>query len=68
MSIANPLPGPFASIGMPSMDVVEAPDQDPILSSGPARFDLEVGPDTHYIDPSFRDELKKIVNFDQIFL
>jgi len=50
------------------MDVVEAPDQDPILSSGPARFDLEVGPDTHYIDPSFRDELKKIVNFDQIFL
>jgi len=55
--VANPLPGPFASIGMPSTDVVVEPNQDPTLSEGPARSDPEDGPVTHYIDPFFRDEL-----------
>ena len=43
------------------------PDQDLILSEGPARSDPEDGPSTHYIDPSFRDELQKIVNFEVKF-
>jgi len=49
------------------MDVVEEPDQDPVLSEGPARSDPEDSPDTHYIDPSFQDELRKIINFEVKF-
>ena len=67
VSIANPLPGPFASIGMPPTDIVEEPNQDPTLSGGLARSFPEDGPDTHYIDPSFHDELGKIVNFEVKF-
>ena len=50
VSIANPLLGPFTSISMPPMDIVEERDQDPVLSSNPARSDSEDGPDTHYIN------------------
>jgi len=67
VSIANPLLGPFASVGMPPIDTVEEPDQDPLLSSSLASFDLEDGPCTHYIDPSFYDKLKRIVYFKVIF-
>ena len=67
VSVVNPLPGPFTSVGMPSTDVVVEYDQDPTLSEGPARSDPEDGPGTHYIDPSFRDELQKIVNFEVNF-
>jgi len=67
VSVANPLPGAFASIGMPSTNVVVEPDQDPTLFEGPARFDPEDGPGTHYIDPSFHDELQKLVNFEVKF-
>jgi len=67
VSITNPLPGPSASVGMPSMDVGEELNQDPVLSSGPARTNPEDGPSTHCIDPSFRDELKRIVNFEVKF-
>jgi len=49
------------------MDIVEEPDQDPVLFSGPARSDSKDGPGTHYIDLSFRDELKKIINFEVKF-
>jgi len=45
-------------------DIVEEPDQDPVLSNSPTRCDLEDGPDTHYIEPSFCNELKKIVDFE----
>ena len=64
VSVANPLPGPFASVGMSPTDVVEEPDQDPAPSDGPARSDPEDGPGTHYIDPSFRNELRKVINFE----
>jgi len=64
VSVANPLPGPFASIGMSPTDVVEEPDQDSAPSEGPARSDPEDGPGTHYIDPSFRNELQKVINFE----
>jgi len=67
VSVANPLPGPFASLGMPSTDIVEELDQDLVLSSGPARSNPKDGPGTHYIDPSFREELKKMVNFEVKF-
>ena len=46
VSVAKPLPGPFANVGMPPMDVVEEPNQDPVLSKGPVRSDLEDGPGT----------------------
>jgi len=52
---------------MPSTNIVEEQDQDLVLSNGPARSDLEDGPGTHYINPSFRDELKKMVNFEVKF-
>ena len=65
--MANPLSGPFASVGMPSTDVVVEPNQDLTLSEGPARSDPDDGPGTHYIDPSFRDDLLKIVNFEVKF-
>jgi len=65
--MANPLLGPFASVGMPPTDVVVESDQDLTLSEGPARSGLEDGPGTHYIDPSFRNELRKIVNFEVKF-
>jgi len=45
-------------------DVVEEPDQDPAPSEGPARSDPEDRPGTHYIDPSFRNELQKVINFE----
>jgi len=48
-------------------DVVDEPDQDSVLSEGSARSDPEDGLDTHYIDYSFRDELRKIVNFEDKF-
>ena len=67
VSVANPLPDPFASVGMPPMDVVEEPDQDPAPSEGPAWSDPEDGPGTHYIDPSFRNELRKVINFEVKF-
>ena len=53
VSVGNPLPRPFASVGMPPPDIVEEPNQDPILSNGLARSNLEDGPSTHYVDPSF---------------
>ena len=62
--VANPFPGPFASVGMPPTDVVEEPDRDPAPSEGPGRSDPEDGPRTHYIDPSFRNELRKVINFE----
>jgi len=65
--VANPLPGPFASVGMPPTDVVEELDQYPAPSEGPARSDPEDGPGTHYIDPSFRSELRKVINFELKF-
>ena len=67
VSIANPLLKQFASVGMPPTDIVEEPDQDPVLSGGIAQSDPEDGADTHCIDPSFRDGLKKIVNFEVNF-
>jgi len=67
-SIDFPLPEPFVSIGMSLTDIVDDLNHDPFLSSGFARSDLEDGLDTHYIDPSFRDKLKKIVNFEVRFL
>ena len=67
VSVVEPLPWPFVSVGMLHTDVVEELDQDPVLSEGPARSNLEDGPGTHYIDPSFRDELRKIVNFEVKF-
>ena len=63
VSVANPLPEPFASVDMSPTDVVEEPNQDPALTGGPARSEPEDGPGTHYTDPSLRDELLKIVNF-----
>jgi len=65
-SSGRPVSYPYP-VGMPSTDVVVEPDQDPTLSEGPARSDPEDGLGTHYIDPSFRDELRKIVNFDVKF-
>ena len=53
VSIVNPLPRPFASGGMSPIDIVEEPDQDPVLCSGSAPSDQEDGPGTHYIAPSF---------------
>jgi len=53
VSVANPLPGPFASVGMPPIDTIEEPNQDPVLSSSLARSDLEDGLDIHYINPPF---------------
>ena len=67
VSVTNPLPGQFASVGMPPTDVVEEPNQDPAPSEGPARSDPEDGPRTHYIDPAFRNELRKIINFEVKF-
>jgi len=64
VSIANPLLGPFASKGMPTIDIVVEPDQDPILSNGPTRSDPYNRHGTHYIDPFFCYELKKIVDFE----
>ena len=63
MSVANPLSGSFASVGMPPTDIVEELDQDPVLSSGSARFGPEDDPSIHYIDRSFRDGLKMIIDF-----
>lgn len=48
--------------------MVDASEFDPTPSSGPAKFDIEDGPDTHYIDPSFRDELKRISKFKLNFV
>jgi len=56
VSVANPLPQQFASIGILPIDVVEEPDQDPAPSKGPARSDPEDGPGTHYIDLAFRNK------------
>jgi len=67
VSIANPLLGLFASVGMPPTDIVEELDQDPILSSGPAWSNSKDGPSTHYIDLSFHDTLKKIINYEVKF-
>jgi len=67
VSVANPLPGPFASVGMSPTDVVEEPEQDPAPSEGPARSNPKDGPGTHYIDPAFRNELRKIRNFEVKF-
>jgi len=65
--VANPLPGSFASIGMPPTDIVEELDQDLIFSSGLAWFDSKDGLDDHHINPSFHDKLKKRVNFEVRF-
>ena len=67
VSVTNPLPGPFTSIGMLPTDVVEEPDQEPSPFEGPARSDPEDGPMTHYIDPAFHKELQKITNFEVKF-
>ena len=67
VSVANPLPGQFASVGMLQTDVVEEPDQDPTPSEGLARSGPEDGPRTHYVDPVFRNSLRKIRNFEVKF-
>ena len=36
-------------------------------SSGPSRYDSKDKPNTHYIDPSFHDNLKKISTFKLSF-
>jgi len=48
---------------MPLTIVVEEPEQDPNPSSGPARSNLEDGPDSHYISPLFHKEFKKVIDF-----
>jgi len=53
VSVAIPLPGPFVTVGVSPTNIVEEPNQDPVLSSSSARSDQEDGPGTHYIDPSF---------------
>ena len=63
-SIANPLPRHYANIGMPPTVIVEESEHDPAYSSGPARLDVEEGPGFHYINPSIRDEHKKINDFE----
>ena len=67
VSVANPLLGPFANVGMPSTNLVEELEQDLALSSSPTRPDPEDRPGTHYIDPSFQNELRKIINFEVKF-
>ena len=59
MSVTNSLPRTFASTSMSSTDIVEEPNQNPILSNGPTRSNPEDGTNNHYIDPSFCDELKR---------
>ena len=39
MFVANPLHGPFASIGMPATDIEDEPKQDPTPFSGSTRSD-----------------------------
>ena len=67
MSVANLVAGLFAIVSIPFTDIVEEPDQDLVLSSGLARSDPEDAPNTHYINPSFRGELKNIINFEVKF-
>jgi len=52
VSIANSLPGPFVSLGMPPTNIVEESEQDLASSSGSARPDPEEMPDSYYINPS----------------
>jgi len=67
MSIVNPLPELFSSIGMSTTDVVDAPQLDPVPSSSPTRSDLDEGAGSHYINPSFHRELKKVTDFEMKF-
>lgn len=62
-SIFNSLSMHFASVGMRPTNVVEELEQDLSPSSGPTRVDPEDGPNSHCINPSFPDELKKIIYF-----
>jgi len=52
---------------MPSTDIVEELAQDPVISSGPSRSNPEDGFETHYINSSFHDELKKIIDCEVKF-
>ncbi|KAJ8437474.1 hypothetical protein Cgig2_002975 [Carnegiea gigantea] len=66
VSTANPLSERFASVGVPPTNIVEESEQDLAPSSSPARSDPEDGPNSNYINSSFRDELKKIIEFKDL--
>ena len=65
--VSNPLPWPFASIGISPTDIVQEPEVDLTPSSSPTRSYLKDEFGSDYINASFHDELKKIGGFEVKF-